>query len=162
MSLNKITTSTDYLEKQYLNIGCNDIKCSSLEIGGISVIPSNTPVSGKYNATIDINVSGSDDLDGWIYYEAVGNQLKLQFSRLYQLGNNASLIIFTIDLPNGYTTQALTAYGGVAYTTDSNHTSNMTQVSSDGTGTKIIVTCNGNNNLSSGTAFFNGSLVIEI
>jgi len=34
MSLNKLTTSSDYLEKQYLNIDNNDIKCSSLEIKG--------------------------------------------------------------------------------------------------------------------------------
>ena len=34
MSLNKLTTSTDYLQKQFLNIGCNDIKCTTLEVGG--------------------------------------------------------------------------------------------------------------------------------
>ena len=162
MSLNKLTTSSDYLKKQYLNIGCNDIKCSALEVGGTPIIPTNHPVTGKYNAPIAISVAGSDDLDGWVYYEAIGNQLKLTFARLYQLGANASLITFTMDLPAGYTSQASISGGGVAYTTDGNHTSDMKQVFIDGSGTKVIVSCDGANNLSSGNAYFNGSLVVEI
>ena len=162
MSLNKLTNSSDYLNKQYLNIGCNDIKCSTLEVGGTNIVPANIPVSGKYNAPIAISVAGSDDLDGWVYYEAVGNQLKLSFARLYQLGANASQITFQIDMPSGYTSQPSISGGGTAYTTDGVHTSNMTQVAMDATGTKVTVICNGTNNVSAGNAYFNGSLVVEI
>jgi len=57
MSLNKLTNSSDYLEKQYLNIGCNDIKCSSLEIKGQSITPQ-IPVDidgGTFNPTLTAN-----------------------------------------------------------------------------------------------------------
>ncbi len=52
MSLNKFTNSSDYLEKQYINLGCNDIKCSSLQIGGEIV---NSNISGSYIPIITIN-----------------------------------------------------------------------------------------------------------
>ena len=162
MSLNKLTNSSDYLNKQYLNIGCNDIKCSTLNIAGTPVIPANIPVSGKYNANIVINVAGSNDLDGWVYYEKIGNQLKLSFGRLYTLGTNASNITFTMDLPVGYTAIASITCGGVAYTTDGNHTSNMIQGATEVTGTKVVITCQGSNNLGSGSCFLNGSLVVEL
>jgi hypothetical protein len=162
MSLNKLTNSSDYLNKQYLNIGCNDIKCSTLNIAGTPVIPANIPVSGKYNANIVINVAGSNDLDGWVYYEKIGNQLKLSFGRLYTLGANAANITFTMDLPVGYTAIASITSAGVAFTTNGGQTSNMTQAATDVTGTKIVVSCEGPNNLSAGTCFFNGSLVVEL
>jgi len=162
MSLNKLKNSADYLEKQYLNIGCNDIKCSTLEVGGTPITPTNIPVSGKYDASILCNVAGTDMLNGFVYWQAVGNQLNLSFARLYQLGANASQITFTMDLPSGYTSPATISGGGTAYTTDGVHTSDMTQVAIDGTGTKVVVICNGSNNLASGNAYFNGSLVVEI
>lgn len=38
MSLNKLTNSADYLQKQFLNLGCNDIKCSSIQVSGKDVV----------------------------------------------------------------------------------------------------------------------------
>jgi len=38
MSLNKLTNSADYLNKQFLNLGCNDIKCSTAQVGGKDVV----------------------------------------------------------------------------------------------------------------------------
>jgi hypothetical protein len=38
MSLNKLTNSADYLQKQFLNLGCNDIKCSSAQVAGKDVV----------------------------------------------------------------------------------------------------------------------------
>jgi hypothetical protein len=38
MSLNKLTNSADYLQKQFLNLGCNDIKCSSIQVAGKDVV----------------------------------------------------------------------------------------------------------------------------
>lgn len=38
MSLNKLTNSADYLNKQFLNIGCNNIKCTSAQVSGKDVV----------------------------------------------------------------------------------------------------------------------------
>jgi hypothetical protein len=162
MSLNKLTSSTDYLEKQYLNVGCNDIKCSSLEIGGTPIIPTNIPVTGKYDATIICSIGATDMLNGFVYWEATSNQLKLQFSRLFVLGANTNTISFTMDLPAGYTTAAFISGAGISYATDGTHTLNMTQVAVNGTGTKVVFICSGSNNLSAGNSFFNGSVIVEI
>jgi hypothetical protein len=159
MSLNKLTTSTDYLQKQFLNIGCNSIKCSSLEVGGS---PVTSPTTGKYDAPIAISVAGSDDLNGFVYFEKTNNQLRLSLSRLYQLGANASAIEFTIDFPPGYTATPFNGMAGSAYTTDGNHTSNATAIAADATGTKLVVSCNGSNNLASGNAYFLGNFVVEV
>jgi hypothetical protein len=73
MSLNKITQSSDYLQKQYLNVGCNDIKCTSLEVGTVPVVPANLPVIGKYPGNFTVDVPGSVEQPGVVYYEKVGN-----------------------------------------------------------------------------------------
>ena len=159
MSLNKLTTSTDYLQKQFLNIGCNDIKCSSLEVGGS---PVTSPTTGKYDAPIAISVAGSDDLNGFVYFEKTGNQLRLSLARLYQLGANSSAIDFTIDFPPGYTATPLTGMAGSAYTTDGSHTASATAIAVDATGTKLVVNCSGSNNLASGNATFAGNFVVEV
>lgn len=52
MSLNKLTSSTDYLQKQFLNIGCNDIKCTTLEVGGAPVGGSS---EGRFTPTITVD-----------------------------------------------------------------------------------------------------------
>jgi hypothetical protein len=159
MSLNKLTTSTDYLQKQFLNIGCNDIKCTTLEVAGS---PVTSPLTGKYDAPIAISVAGSDDLNGFVYFEKTNNQLRLSLSRIYQLGANASSIDFTMDLPPGYTATPLTGMAGVAFTTDGSHTSSATAIAVDATGTKLVVNCSGSNNLSSGNAYFLGNFVVEV
>ena len=160
MSLNKITNSSDYLQKQYLNIGCNDIKCTSIEVGSVPVIPANLPVNGKYNGSFTIQGSaGSSDPGGIVYYEKIGNQLKLSFSRLYTLGTNSNLITFTLDLPPGIVAIPSTICAGNACTNDSSNTAQMTNNGTDVTGTKVIVVCNGDT-LIAGNAFFSGKLTI--
>ena len=52
MSLNKFTSSADYLQKQYLNVGANDIKCTTLEVGGAPVGGSS---EGRYTPTITVD-----------------------------------------------------------------------------------------------------------
>ena len=52
MSLNKLTTSTDYLQKQYLNVGANDIKCTTLSVGGAPVGGSS---EGRFTPTITVD-----------------------------------------------------------------------------------------------------------
>jgi hypothetical protein len=82
MSLNKLTNSADYLEKQYLNIGCNDIKCSSLEIKGQSITPQQ-PV----------------DIDGGTFNPALsGNDLTLTtYCAFYKYNNNVMTIDVNVD-----------------------------------------------------------------
>jgi hypothetical protein len=163
MSLNKLTTSTDYLQKQFLNIGCNDIQCSTLSVGGTPITPSTHPVEGKYNAPIAISVAGSDDLDGWVYYEEIGNQLKLSLSRLFILGANSAAFTLTMDLPTGYTSTApSTVMSSVGYATDGTHIAAILQGSTDATGTKLVITTSAGQPLSAGTCYFNGGFVVEI
>ena len=163
MSLNKLTTSTDYLQKQFLNIGCNDIKCSTLSVAGTPITPATHPVEGKYNAPIAISVAGSDDLDGWVYYEEIGNQLKLSLSRLFTLGANSTAITFTMDLPTGYTsTSPNTVMASVGYATDGTHIAAILQGSTDATGTKLVITTSAGQPLSAGNCYFNGSFVVEV
>ena len=71
MSLNKFTSSTDYLEKQYLNIGCNDIRCSSMLIKGVNAKAS---YFGTYAPTFTID-DGSTVQDAYAVYTFVGDTL---------------------------------------------------------------------------------------
>jgi hypothetical protein len=119
MSLNKLTNSSDYLEKQYLNIGCNDIKCSSLEVKGEPV-----GTSFEYNPVIvpvtpaDANFQAVTAL-----YNTVGDHMNIDclfFSVV--LPTNTNELIFKIPMPTGYI-----GYGGglgfvslVANATDAN------------------------------------------
>lgn len=162
MSLNKLTTSTDYLQKQYLNIGANDIKCTSLSVGGTPITPATPPIIGKYDAPISISVAGSDALNGFVYFKQTGNQLRLSLTRLYQLGTSVSFVEFIMDLPPGYTATPVSGMAGSAYTTDGSHTANATTIAVDGTGTKLTVTCSGATNLSIGNATFAGNFVVEV
>jgi hypothetical protein len=100
MSLNKFTNSTDYLNKQYLNIGCNDIKCSSLEIN-------NTPVGLSFEySPIPYALSPSDAVfeNVNVLYNTVGNHMNLDFLIFtVNLPTNTQLLVFSIPLPSGYT-----------------------------------------------------------
>ncbi len=159
MSLNKFSTSTDYLQKQYLNVGCNDIKCTSLEVAGVPIVP---VVNGKYNGGFTIQGSaGSADPGGLVYYEKIGNQLKLSFSRMYTLGTNSNLITFTLDLPPGIVATPSTICAGTCVTNDGANAAHMTNNGTDANGTKVIVVCNGDT-IVAGNAFFSGVLTIEV
>ncbi len=100
MSLNKLTSSDDYLQKQYLNLGCNDIKCSSLEVGGEPVgssfeyIPTITPVTPA-----DASFQQAEAL-----YNTVGNHMNIDFL-FYSviLPSNTKELVFQFNLPPGYT-----------------------------------------------------------
>ena len=163
MSLNKFTSSADYLQKQYLNVGGNDIKCTTLSVGGTPITPATPPVEGKYDATIVISVAGSNPINGWVYYEEVGNQLKLNLSRLFILGTNAAAITFTMDLPAGYTsTSPTTVMASVGYATDGTHIAAIMQSSTDATGTKLVITTSAGQPLAAGSCYFSGSFVVEI
>jgi hypothetical protein len=102
MSLNKLTTSTDYLEKQYLNIGCNDIKCTSMEIAGKSVKGNE---AGQYTTPITIddgstvtNVFGNYVITG----DDVGAMVDLSVCCKMNVATSTSLYNYTVTLPDGY------------------------------------------------------------
>ena len=71
MSLNKFTSSTDYLNKQYLNIGCNQIRCTSVLIKGVNAKAS---YFGTYTPTFTID-DGSTVQDAYAIYTYVGDSL---------------------------------------------------------------------------------------
>jgi hypothetical protein len=104
MSLNKLTISSDYLEKQYLNIGCNDIKCTSLEIKGQSIKPQQ-PVDidgGAFNPTLTANDCTLGQYQAFFRYN---NNLMTVYINVDFTISVATTAIVTLQcpLPTGYT-----------------------------------------------------------
>ena len=159
MSLNKLTSSGDYLQKQFLNVGCNDIKCKTLEVDGISL-----GKSGKYSAAMTCSIAGSAMLGGFVYYNVVGKQMTLSWSRLFTLGADAKAITFTIELPSGYTSPANTGMAGMAIANDDTYQLFCRQPYIDPSGTKIVVQVYGANNITAfpKLTYFSGNLTIEL
>tara|TARA_R110000803_G_scaffold14544_2_gene40384 strand:+ start:2275 stop:2799 length:525 start_codon:yes stop_codon:yes gene_type:complete len=116
MSLNSFTKSTDWLDKQYLNIGCNDIKCTTLEVGGDTVIGVNI---GLYEPAITFT-TGATATNIEAYYSIIGNKTNalLDMSIKFEVTVTASipLYLITIPLPPGMTnlnTNNVSATGGI-------------------------------------------------
>ena len=53
MSLNKLTDSSKINQQQWMNIGCKDIKCKTLEVDGTEVIPR---LHGVYTPSITSSI----------------------------------------------------------------------------------------------------------
>ena len=104
MSLNKLTNSSDYLNKQYLNIGCNDIKCSSLEINGQSVNPQQ-PVDidgGAFNPTITANDCTIGNYQA--FYKYNNNLMTLYINADFTItATTTAVITIDVPIPTGYT-----------------------------------------------------------
>ena len=102
MSLNKLTNSSDYLEKQYLNIGCNDIKCSSLEVSGKTVRGNE---AGQYTPPITIQ-DGSTVSDVFGNYvingDDVGAMVDLSIRCKMTVATSTAVYNYTVTLPDGY------------------------------------------------------------
>tara|TARA_R110000803_G_scaffold14544_2_gene40382 strand:- start:808 stop:1311 length:504 start_codon:yes stop_codon:yes gene_type:complete len=100
MSLNKFSTSTDYLQKQYLNIGCNSIKCTSLEVNG-----SVAGGSFEYTPTVQTNIPAdmTTSANPSILWHTNGDQMSLSV-RYFDLilPTGTADIQFEIPLPTGY------------------------------------------------------------
>jgi hypothetical protein len=100
MSLNKFTSSTDYLSKQYLNIGCNDIRCTSLEIKGVEVIPR---LHGVYTPSITSSIGTFSNTTAYWSFEEV--YLDIWFStELLVVTTNVFMVIDVPYPPNLATT----------------------------------------------------------
>ena len=99
MSLNKITDSSDYLQKQYLNVGCNDIKCSSLEVKGEPV-----GVSFEYSPVIvPVTPTDANFQTVTALYNTIGDHMNIDclfFSVI--LPTNTNVLTFQIPMPTGY------------------------------------------------------------
>jgi len=102
MSLNKLTTSTDYLQKQFLNIGCNDIKCTTLEVGGAPVGGSS---EGRFTPTITVDEGSTIDSQKGLYTTTGSNtQSILDVSIQCQMvaASSTTAYRFTVTLPDGW------------------------------------------------------------
>lgn len=103
MSLNKLTNSNDYLEKQYLNIGCNDIKCSSLEIKGQSITPQ-IPVDidgGTFNPALTANNLTLGNYTA--FYKYNNNVMTVDINADFTATANFNISTLQCPLPTGYT-----------------------------------------------------------
>ena len=99
MSLNKLTTSTDYLQKQFLNIGCNDIKCTTLEVAGEPV-----GISNEYFPTMTaVTPIDMTFTTATAFYNTIGNHMNLDCAFFnITLPTGSSSITFEFTLPTGY------------------------------------------------------------
>ena len=101
MSLNKLTNSTDYLEKQYLNIGCNDIKCSSLEVKGQQISPVDID-GGAYNPNLTANDCSLGDYQAFFRYN--NNLMTLYINVDFTITSPTTAIVtLQCPIPTGYT-----------------------------------------------------------
>ena len=104
MSLNKLTTSSDYLKKQYLNIGCNKIECSAVEVEGANVLGTSF---NDYTPTIEANVNLTQQGSKCIY-SVIGNKdkLLLDIKGVFSIIAVNSLTIYNIvfNLPDNLIT----------------------------------------------------------
>jgi hypothetical protein len=99
MSLNKLTSSTDYLAKQYLNVGCNDIKCTTLSVGGSPISLSNeyTPVMVA-ETPADMVLTPAT-----VSWHIFGEYMTLSFLNFDLLLPNGSVAAdFEVAMPAGY------------------------------------------------------------
>ena len=102
MSLNKLTSSTDYLQKQFLNIGCNTIKCTTLEVGGT---PVNPPSEGRFTPTITISDGSTVNSQKGLYtVTGTATQSVLDVSIQCQLvvATSTSAYRFVVTLPDAW------------------------------------------------------------
>jgi hypothetical protein len=116
MSLNKFTTSTDYLQKQYLNIGCNRIDCSVLDIAGEDVFPNGF---GTYVPTITVD-DGSTIQTPIVKYTKIGNSngtmIDLSLNAEMTPLTSTSTYRLTISLPENFKcffSQTISAVGKI-------------------------------------------------
>lgn len=104
MSLNKFTTSTDYLSKQYLNVGCNDIKSTTLSVSNSEVKGS---ISGVYSPVIT-SLDGSIVANIKAVYTIVGNNddaiFDCNFTCEIVVATSITTYIIVLPLPAGYQT----------------------------------------------------------
>jgi hypothetical protein len=97
MSLNKLTTSTDYLTKQYLNVGCNDIKCTSLAVAGNTVTPIQ---NGSYTPAMTSTVGVFNNI--LAYYSVDGSYISVWFEGNLNIVNTAATVNVVLPLPIGF------------------------------------------------------------
>lgn len=116
MSLNKLTNAVDYLDKQYLNVGCNQIRCTSLFIKGTTTQAS---YLGTYTPTISIS-DGSRVTDQYAIYTYVGSNLGAVLDiNVYckmTVATSTSLYNFKINLPDSlkcFSTKAIPSIGSI-------------------------------------------------
>lgn len=114
MSLNKLTVSTDYLQKQYLNIGCNQIRCSSLLVKGVLAQAS---YFGSYIPTITVNDGSTIQNPIGLYSytgSSLGAQLDINIRCEMTVATSDAGYTFTINLPDnlkGYINQKVCVVG---------------------------------------------------
>jgi len=101
MSLNKITSSSDFLQKQYLNIGCNDIKCTSLSVSGKPVVPTTDHSdSASFNTIMTANNATIGSYSA--YYRYNDNVMTLIINCAFTITVVSGLITLVIPLPPNY------------------------------------------------------------
>jgi hypothetical protein len=164
MSLNKFTSSTDYLSKQYLNIGCNDIRCTSIEIKGVEVIPR---LHSTYIPAITSSTGTFSNTYAYWSFEEV--YFDIWFTTELLVTNSGTFIAIDLPYPPSFTSPVgtvvqpcgtLTAiYGGGAV-----GAMQQNQVNTAGNGLNLGFSFNGTGTAPANgtTVFINGNLRVYV
>jgi len=97
MSLNKLTDSSKIDQQQWMNIGCNNIKCSSLELDGTTIFPS---IDGAHVPTISSDAGSFSNSQS--YYTFRQPFFEMSFKTKLTVGATPSgTPSLTIPLPPG-------------------------------------------------------------
>jgi len=105
MSLNKLTDSS--ILKPYLNIGCNDIKCTSLSVNSFTALPT---AFGSYQPVIS-NLTGGTVTATESIYSMVGSPttgalLDMNIEFAMTATSAVSQYVISVPLPTGYVLSA--------------------------------------------------------
>tara|TARA_R110000803_G_scaffold7951_3_gene25553 strand:+ start:1102 stop:1611 length:510 start_codon:yes stop_codon:yes gene_type:complete len=166
MSLNSFTKSTDYLLKQWMNVGCNDIKCSTLEVNGQSIVPSTDHSdSASFNTTMTINDATLDTYSAYYHYN--NNVLTLTINVNFTIVTGAGLHTLVIPLPSQYSvkldTEQFPAVGFLANNVSTPFTSQSAFTSVAGNSVSCDYRQNGVNTVAGqiGNITFTGSFLAD-
>jgi len=102
--LNKLTDSSKINQQQWMNIGCNDIKCKTLEVNGNEVIPR---LHGAYSPVItSTNGTFSNTQAYWSFEEAY---LDIWFTTEMLVTNTNLFMTLELPYPPNLTTSPIGA-----------------------------------------------------
>jgi hypothetical protein len=100
MSLNKLTDSSKINQQLWMNVGCNDIKCKTLEVDGNEVIPR---LHGVYTPSITSSIGTFSNTTAYWSFEET--YLDIWFStELLVVTTNSFMVIDVPYPPNLATT----------------------------------------------------------
>jgi hypothetical protein len=158
MSLNKLTDSSKINQQQWMNIGCNDIKCKTLEVNGNDIV---SRLHGVYTPSITSPIGTFSNTTAYWSFEEV--YLDIWFStELLVVATNSFMVIDVPYPPNLGTSPVGTVPAGVLtaiYGAGSVGALQQNQVNGTGNALSLGFSYSGGSTPANGsTVFINGNM----